>query len=59
MENSAQSLKQFWIAAQPKFRGRSVTEFLIHWSGTLPEDNTWEKAWKLKAQYPHLVDKVL
>jgi hypothetical protein len=34
-----------------KFHGHFVTELLVHWSGALPEENTWERAWKLKAQY--------
>jgi len=42
-----------------KSRGHSVIEFLVHWSGTLPEEDTWEKAWKLRAQYPYLADKML
>jgi hypothetical protein len=32
-------------------RGRPVTELRIHWKGTSPEEDTWEKAWKLRAQF--------
>lgn len=42
-----------------KYRGRAITEVLIHWAGTSPEDDSWESLWKLQQQFPHLVDKVL
>jgi len=41
-----------------KNRGRSITELLVHWKGTAPEDDTREKAWKLQAQFQHLLGKV-
>jgi hypothetical protein len=40
-------------------RGCSLTELLVRWKGTTAEEDTWEKAWKLRTQYPHLVGKVL
>jgi hypothetical protein len=40
-------------------RGRSLTELLVRWKGTTAEEDTWEKAWWLRAQYPYLVGKVL
>jgi hypothetical protein len=39
--------------------GRPLTELLVRWKGDAAEEDTWEKAWKLQAQYPHLVGKVL
>jgi transposase InsO family protein len=39
-------------------RGRPVTKLRVHWKGTTSEEDTWEKAWKLRAQFPHLVGKV-
>jgi hypothetical protein len=38
--------------------GRPVTELCVHWKGTTSEEDTWETAWKLRAQFPHLVGKV-
>jgi hypothetical protein len=40
-------------------RGHPLTELLVRWNGAAAEEDTWEKAWKLQAQYPHLVGKVL
>jgi len=40
-------------------RGRPLTELLVRWKGAAAEEDTWENAWKLQAQYPHLVGKVL
>ena len=39
--------------------GRALTEVLIKWVGLSEEENSWENLWKLRALYPHLVDKVL
>ena len=40
-------------------RQRQVTEVLVHWEGSSPDDATWELLHKLQQQFPHLVGKVL
>lgn len=42
-----------------KYRGRTLTELLVRWKGAAVKEDTWEKSWKLQAQYPHLVGNVL
>ena len=39
-------------------RSKSITEVLIQWLGTAPEDATWESLHQLKLKFPHLVGKV-
>ena len=40
-------------------RSRSITEVLVQWLGTTPEDATWESLHLLKLKFPHLVGKFL
>ncbi|KAF5468426.1 hypothetical protein F2P56_012578 [Juglans regia] len=37
----------------------AVTEVLVSWVGTAPEDSSWECLWKLGQLYSHLVGTVL
>ena len=39
-------------------RTQSITEVLVQWMGSLPEDVTWESLHHLQLSYPHLVGKV-
>ena len=36
-----------------KKRGQAVTEVLVQWRNTFPEDSTWEPFATLHHQYPH------
>ena len=40
-------------------RSRVITEVLVQWLGTSPEDATWESLHQLQLSFPHLVGKVL
>ncbi|OMO73222.1 hypothetical protein COLO4_27208 [Corchorus olitorius] len=36
-----------------KRQNRAVTQLLVHWKGSFPEDSTWEFAYDLQKKYPH------
>ncbi|KAF5477425.1 hypothetical protein F2P56_004065 [Juglans regia] len=42
-----------------KVGNQASTEVLIKWVGVSIEDSSWEKLWKLRSLYPHLVGTVL
>lgn len=42
-----------------KLQTRAITEVLVQWHGSSPENATWESLYNLQLQFPHLVGKVL
>lgn len=40
-------------------RTRVISEVLVQWLGSPPEDATWESLQQLQLIFPHLVGKVL